>query len=240
MTWQQTREMRLLWRGKGVLFSACEVYAVEKPFVNIVTSLIFIALGVEADISRLRAEPIVGEESLGTPSPGNTPKSESENAIALFKSGDYDGALKAFQNIASGDSNSPPAEVIMAQLFMQIGQFRKAEDYLRDAMTESPKDPEAYMMAAFLALRTKDLKKAESLFTKASELLEAYQGSEKRKKTMQPHVLRGQAALAEERGDWAQAAKMLELILRLEPKNAMALQKLAFYSFQEKRTLTLH
>ena len=56
--------------------------------------------------SHVEAEPILGEESLDLPADASRPKEGGGSALALFKMGDYDGALKMWQELVKSNAGS--------------------------------------------------------------------------------------------------------------------------------------
>ena len=184
--------------------------------------------------SHLEAEPILGEESLNLPADTARPKEEGGSALALFKVGDYEGALKMWQELAKSNPDMPPAQTIMAQLYLKADMPKEAQNALDQAMVDAPDDPEAYLLLATVAMHDRDLTKADSLYQKAGRLISKFDKSVKRKKLLQSWLSRGMAGLAEARKDWTGAQKAFEEWSKLEPNNAAARQQVAYCLFQQK------
>jgi tetratricopeptide (TPR) repeat protein len=185
--------------------------------------------------SRLAAEPILGDEGIAVPEEVPAQKLDAADAIALFKAGDYDGSLKLWEEAVKKNPDLPPAQVIMAQLYLRSNMLKEAMAALDKATADAPGDPEAYITQANLAmLVARDLNKADALCQKANQLLAAFSKSEKRKQVLQPQVYRVMAGVAEARKDWAGAEKALEAWLKLDPKNVPAMQRIAFCRFHKK------
>lgn len=197
-----------------------------------------IAFGVGAYValvvSATRSEPISVEESLPAPT-NDTATKQSGDAMALFKARDYEGALKLWQEAVRDKPDMPPAQVIMAQLFMQVGMFKEAQEALDHAVVDAPGDPEPYLLQAGLALRDRELDKADSQYRKAKDLLAGFTKNEKRKTWLQLQLCGGLSALAEAREDWAAAQKAAEESLKIAPKNIAAIQQIAFYLVKQKK-----
>jgi tetratricopeptide (TPR) repeat protein len=183
--------------------------------------------------SRVAAEPILGEESLPAAAP-SPQQQEGGDALSLFKAKDYEGALKVLREAVNKNVDLPPAQVIMAQLFLATGMLKEAEAALQQATIDEPGDPEIYLMTGSLALRAREFDKAESLYKKARSLLETFQKSAKRKSLLQAGIYAGFAALAEARQDLPGAQKVLEEWQKAEPKNVAIAQRIAFCLFQQK------
>jgi tetratricopeptide (TPR) repeat protein len=199
-----------------------------------VLAALLLALYVVLSPSLVAAEPILGEESLGPPAGGSPRNQEQNEALALFKAGDYDGALRLWKEAARNNKDLPPAEAIMAMLFQQANMPDKAKTALERAMADAPDDPEPYLIAAGMALREGDAAKAESLFQKALALLSSFSRSATRKNYLLPRVHSGLVTTAETRKDWPGAQKLCEQWLKDEPKSTVAMQRRAYCLFQQK------
>jgi tetratricopeptide (TPR) repeat protein len=180
------------------------------------------------------AEPMLGDDGISIPSAEPTQKQDTGDAVALFKAGDYDGSLKLWREAAKANADFPPAETIMAQLFLQANMRKEAQEALQRAIADAPSDPEAYMLLAGLAMQRGDAAKAEPLYEKADSLMAGFNKSEKRKAMLQPQVYWGLAGIAETHKDWAGMRKVLDACLKLDPKNGAVRQRLAYCLFQQK------
>jgi len=132
------------------------------------------------------------------------------------------------------DPNQPPAQVIMARMFVQAKMVGEMRGALEQAVMDAPNDPEAYMFIGDLALSDHRVTEAQLLYEKASQLLVEFKKSDKRKDALQPGIHRGLAEVAMSRKDWVGAQKQLEAWLKLSPKNTGAMQMLALCLFQQK------
>lgn len=196
-------------------------------------SVAFLIVVTFGATSQAWAEPILGEEGLASPSLP-TDRSGAGDATALFKARDYEGALKVWQEAAQSNVDMPPAQVILAYHYLQANMLEDAKTALQQATIDAPTDPEPYLVMAGLALRARDIESAESFCKKAGDLLPKFSKSPKRKTQLEQRLQSGRANLAESRGDWAKAQKLLEDWVKAEPKNAAALQRLARCLFQQK------
>lgn len=182
--------------------------------------------------SQLSGEPIPASEDLSAPSASSAAaKSQSPDiaeAIAKFKANDFDGALKLWKAVVKTNADMPPAQVVMASQFFQANMPDRAKAALESAIADAPNDPEAYLLLGGIMLRDGDVSKADPLLQKAEGLMPAFQSSEKRKNALSPQLHANLAAVAEARGDWAESQKHIETLLKLEPQNTVAMQKLAF------------
>lgn len=125
------------------------------------------------------------------------------------------------------NADLPPAQVILAQLFLQANIPAMARNALEQAVLEEPTDPEAYMFIGDFAVRERRTTEAELVFQKAENLLSKFDKSPKRKIILQAGVCSGLAHVHEARGNWAEAKKQLEAWLTLDPASVEAMQRLA-------------
>jgi tetratricopeptide (TPR) repeat protein len=184
--------------------------------------------------SKLAAEPIVGRDSLVPPSAATESSQEVTKAVALFQAGNYAGALRLWKTAAKNNADLPPAQVIMAQLFLEANHPKEAQNALEQAIVDDPADPAAYVLMASVAMGNQDVAKAESLYQKAHGLMPKFERSASRKGRLQTAIYSGLAGVAEARKDWARAQKALEEWLKLDTTNAAAMQQVAYCLFQQK------
>ena len=184
--------------------------------------------------ARLSADPITGGD-LGATTGVDAKSQEIADAVARFKDRDFDGALKLLKEAVKKNADLPPAQVILAQLFSQANIPMGVRNALEQTVVESADDPEAYVIMGDIALRERQVTAASLLYAKAASLMAKFDKSAKRKGLLQPRVYSGLASVAEARADWAGAQKQLETWLTLEPKSALAMQRLARCLFQQKK-----
>ena len=169
----------------------------------LVAIAVLLAACLASITSQLAAEPILEEENLSLPTDTSRPTEEGNTALALFKVGDYESSLKMWQELAKSNADMPPAQTIMAQLYLKAEMLAEAQKALDQAIVDAPDDPEAYMLLAAVAMHDRDLDKADAMYRKAGRLISRFDKSVSRKKMLQPWLYRGIAGLAEARKDWA-------------------------------------
>lgn len=202
-----------------------------------VATLLGILITVFGNAAKLLAEPILGDESLGiqqNPASSSEP-SDADKAVGLFKKGDYDGSLQAWEEAVKKNPEMPPAKLIMAQLYLQSNKLKEAKAALEVAESDAADDPEVFLTWANVAMMEHDAAKSESQLKKARDLLAGFDKSAKRKAWLEPKILISLADLAESRKDWAGARKLFEECFVKLPKNAALLQRIAFDLLQEKK-----
>jgi len=160
---------------------------------------------------------------------------EIEEAAKVFRSGDFDAALKALQTAVKKYPDLPPPHVIMAGWFSASNQGAMARRALEQAIAASPNDPEAYQLLGETALRNREVTEAGLLFEKVSALTSGVKDPNPRIVSLKRRAMAGLAAVAEARQDWAGAQTRLEALLAEEPKNAAALQQLGRMLFVQKK-----
>jgi len=160
---------------------------------------------------------------------------EVSEAIELFKSRNFQGALDQLKLAAQKNSDLPPAQVMMAELFARANQGAAVRSSLESAVVESPTDPEAYVLLGELALRGGRITEGHLALERAASLLRSFDGSEKRKSILATRVLAGLAAAAEARKQWSVAQQHLQQWLKGDPDNTAAMQRLAQALFQQGR-----
>lgn len=192
-----------------------------------------LVVGAWLIVGQASAEPIVGEETIEIPS-GDSADQKPSDAMALFRAGDYDGSLKLWREVEKKDADCPPAQVIMAQLFFQVGKSKEAAAAAQRAAVEVPNDPEPHMVLAGIALRDGQVAEAEKQFQEVARLLPAFQKSARRKAAMEQRLQAGWVTVAEGRKDWPAMQKAADALLKLNPNNVMAMRRGAYAMFQQK------
>jgi Tfp pilus assembly protein PilF len=160
---------------------------------------------------------------------------EIDDGISFFKNGDLENAEKKMEEAVAKNADLPPAALLMAQLCSQAQQGQLVLMFLEKAVQKSPEDPEAYLQLGEIDLNQRRVAAADLLFTKAAELLKKFNKSAERKNAMMPRVFSDLAAVAEIREEWPTAQQRLDECLRLDPKNAMVMQRIARSLFQQKK-----
>ena len=127
----------------------------------------------------------------------------------------------------------PPAEVLIAKLFIVFRQPQLALAELEQAVRRTDKDPEAYLMLADGSLSEQRITAAEALYQKADSLLKGFNENPKRKENFDKRVLNGLSAVAEGRQKWSDAERLLRQLIKLDPKNVNAHQRLGKVLFQQ-------
>ncbi len=157
-----------------------------------------------------------------------------EVAIAAFKRGDFATANKTLEAVREKHKELAPAEAMMALLYLSVGRRADAEAALDRAVVNEPKDPEAYVIAADLALREGRRTYADLGYQRAHELISTYTKNPVRQRNLQMRIHAGLASLSEARGQFDVTVEHLNQWQVLDPKNPIVWGSLGRVEFQRK------
>lgn len=155
-----------------------------------------------------------------------------EDAITRFRYRDFDGALDLLKTAKQKNPQLAPASVMMAQLYVAAKDTNAAREALERAVTESPKDPEAYVLFGESALQQRRLAEAELLFAKSLSLLDGFSENPKRKKDLATRASIGASAVAASRDNWSGALAALEKAVAVDPQSVNAHTRIARAQFE--------
>ena len=184
------------------------------------------------------AEPLSVSNLPGDDETESAPKEaipEIADAVAKFNVGDVTGALDSLRQAVKTHPELPPAQVIMAQLYMRAQQGQPAQEALQKATQESPSDPEAYIMLGRGNLQANRLTEAESMLKKAETLLKDFKGTQDRKTSLSvvTHSLLAQLDMNQK--DFVAAQAQLDALLALKPDSSRARVMLARALFEQDK-----
>ncbi len=179
-------------------------------------------------------QPLEGVDALDAPAPPEQAIPEVTRAVERFQQRDFDGALELLKKAAAEHADMPPAQIVMAQLFSQANQGNAVRISLEQAVAESPEDPEAYVIMGDIAMAQGRVTEASLLYDRAESALANFTRSPRRKSILDARNLSGLAAVAEARGEWELAEQRLRAWQKLDPENAVCLQRLARARFQQR------
>jgi tetratricopeptide (TPR) repeat protein len=161
---------------------------------------------------------------------------EFKDAVGFFNNRDIDSALKKLEEAAKKNTDLPPAEVLMAQLFASAKSGQGMWVYLDKAAQKYPDDPESFVLLGEIALNQARLTEADMLFNKAYSLIAKFNKSPDRLNKLKPRILKGMSIVAESREDWPLAQQRLEEYLKQEPKNVVVMQRIGRMLFKQSKT----
>jgi predicted Zn-dependent protease len=148
------------------------------------------------------------------------------DAIRSFGEQDYPEALSRLEKAKKTVPRLAPAEVMMAQLYFDANQPAGAIAMLEKAIKRVPEDPEAYIMLAERAVSEGRFVEADLLFAKSGNIVEVFADNPKRKQNLQHRSSIGWASADESRGNLKEARAKLESLLKIEPQNGDAHERL--------------
>jgi len=156
-------------------------------------------------------------------------------SIDLLNRGDFAGARKALLDACKQDPKLPAADVLLARMLLSMGDVTSGRSALENAVAQNPDVPEAYVMLADLALRESRWTEAELLLTRGAELAAKVTNNEYRQARIQARCLAGLAAVAESRGNWAEAEQWATRWTKLDPNSLLAQVRRARTVFHQQR-----
>lgn len=157
---------------------------------------------------------------------------EVESAIQRFENRDIPGAQEFLERAKKKYPKLAPVDIMLAKMHLFYRSARGVQFYMERAASNTPEDPEAYLMLADQAFQAQRTTEALSLFEYASPLVEKFTGNSKRKRNFQIRVLAGRAAVAERRQKWEQASDYLNQWLAIDGENALAHTRMGIVLFR--------
>ena len=203
-------------------------------FFSFTVALATAAIVVVAS-SSVSAQPAVSTTGVTTPAPKEPDIPELKEGITLLSQGKIADAVKKFHEASLRNPKLPNEYVMLYRIFAQANQGNAAKQSLDKAAFEYPSDPEPWVIFGEMALNEGRLAESQLEFAKASQSLEKYNNAD-RKPMLQQQALSGMAAVAERREQWKQAQQLLEELLKMSPKDVVALQRLARVKFLQSQS----
>ena len=155
--------------------------------------------------------------------------------IEKFKARDVAAALKDFEEATQKYPELPPAELMLADLYIEKNRVEMAVNALDTAARKYPEDPETFLLLGNLAFQENRNTDASLAFDKARELLESYDGDSMRLKRLQLRLYAGLATIATRFDDWQTASAYLREWVNLDPQNSGARVRFARSLFRTNK-----
>lgn len=155
------------------------------------------------------------------------------DAMSRFLNRDFPGSLQLLKEVTAQNPELPPAGVLLGKMFAAAKNTAAARNAIENAVTDSPNDPEAFVIFADTAVQQRRWTDAELNYRRAYALVEQYSANPKRKKNLTISALNGLAAVSEFRKDWKGAEGYLTKLKELAPDNIQALTRLGRSYFQQ-------
>lgn len=195
-----------------------------------------LAVGVGIGFVSQAAAQITTEVLIGdaVTDPG-TKYADVDEAIKRFNNRDPLGAQQFLEAALRKNPILPPVDLLLAKMYILSGDSASALASLEKTATDNPTDPEPYLILGDQAISAGQTIQAEALYAKALELIDAFQGNEKRKRSFVIRGRTGNSLVAERRKDWNTAVTDLRALLKVDPDNAAAHYRLGRALFMQKK-----
>ena len=128
--------------------------------------------------------------------------------------------------------NLPPPKLMLARMVLASGQVRQGRQLLEEVALSHPNHPELYVMFGRLALADGHATDAALHFRHALSLPEPKNWNDGQRAYLKRACLQGQTSVAEQRGDWAEAAKLYQQQIDTRPKDARLRDRFAMVLFR--------
>ncbi|HMP58664.1 MAG TPA: tetratricopeptide repeat protein [Gemmatales bacterium] len=159
--------------------------------------------------------------------PAQQPVDENvEKAREAFRKGNVDEALNLLKEAVKKNDTLPPAKLMFARMWAEANQPSMARLALEQAAAEEPHHPDIYIQLGQIALRESRLTDALLLFREGINVLQHGKWTNEQQNNVKTACYSGVAAVHEARGHWAEAQKVLESSLELNPKIGQLRQRL--------------
>ena len=158
-------------------------------------------------------------------------------AVDTFKKSDIAGTLEQLKALYGQYPSLAPPQVFMAQLFAKAGLGEAARASLEAAITETPSDPEAYILLGEILLQQRYFAAADLLLKEAIGKLDAYTVDSARKKMLRTAWFRNAIILADARGQWNAVLQLLDAAIVQDGETPVQLRQKGVALFQLKREM---
>jgi len=148
------------------------------------------------------------------------------DAIRQFGAKNYAAALEHLEAAKKSTPRLAPPEVMMAALHLDADQPGPAINFLERVIVRVPQDPEAFVILAERAVAEGRFSEAEFMFQRAAKNLESFTDNPRRKQDLQVRAVSGASAVDEARANAKEAKPKLEALIKLDPRNAGAHERL--------------
>ena len=146
-------------------------------------------------------------------------------ASHALEAGQVNQCIEHLKSAAGDHPAMPPAEVLLAYLYLAESRWREGLSALESAAASDRNNPEIYASAGQLALMQGRNLDASVHFDMALRLETPASWPDEVKRRFSITCLRGLATIAERRADWQGAESMLRQWVQLDPDNAQLLDR---------------
>jgi len=181
--------------------------------------------------AQLTTKVLIGD-SVSNPGPRY---SDVDEAIKRFNNRDPLGAQQFLEAAVRKNPNLPPVDLLLAKMYFLSGDSASGLGSLEKTATDHPDDPEPYLILADQAVSAGQTIQAEALYEKALQLIDRFEGNNKRKRNFIIRARNGRSLVAERRKNWQTATNDLTALLKVDPDNAAAHFRLGRALFMQKK-----
>jgi tetratricopeptide (TPR) repeat protein len=181
--------------------------------------------------AQLTTEVLIGD-SISDPGPRY---SDVDEAIKRFTNRDPLGAQQFLETAVRKNPNLPPVDLLLAKMYLLSGDAASGLGSLEKTATDHPGDPEPYLILADQAVNAGQMIQAEALYEKAIQLIDKFEGNNKRKRGFVIRARNGRSLVAERRKNWQTSVDDLTTLLKVDPDNAAAHFRLGRALFMQKK-----
>jgi tetratricopeptide (TPR) repeat protein len=186
---------------------------------------------VRAASAQLTTDVLIGD-SISDPGPRY---SDVDEAIKRFSNRDPLGAQQFLETAVRKNPNLPPVDLLLAKMYLLSGDAASGLGSLEKTVADHPGDPEPYLILADQAVNSGQTIQAEALYEKALQLVDRFEGNNKRKRNFIIRARNGRSLVAERRKNWQTSAADLTELLKVDPDNAAAHFRLGRALFMQKK-----
>lgn len=208
------------------------LYSFAAPPVAALLVAVGLSLALAGDArAQITTEVLIGD---AVSDPG-TRYADVDEAIKRFNNRDPLGAQQFLEAALRKNPKLPPVDLLLAKMYILSGDSASALASLEKTAAENPADPEPYLILGDQAISGGQTIQAEALYEKSLDLIDGFQGNEKRKRSFIIRARTGRSLVAERRKDWTTAAADLAALLKVDPDNAAAHYRLGRALFMQKK-----
>lgn len=159
-----------------------------------------------------------------------------QDAVNLFRQGQFDACLDKLRTAASANAELPPARIMLARIFFAINEVPSGRLNLERAAIEAPDAPETHVLFGNLGLAEGRLTDALLHFTVAVPMITNHKSmSPVRSDALLVQCYSGQASVFEQRQDWEAAQGAISVWLKKRPDDPVAHSRAGRVMFFQNR-----
>lgn len=147
----------------------------------------------------------------------DTELSSSAKAMIAYRRGEIEICLSHLKDAVASKPSLPPPDLVLAGFHLKARQYGHARALLEEFAAGGSRHPQLYLSLAKLALVEGRLADAASHLEIAETLGPPVSWNENEKQWFQSAIIEQRTAIAEHRGNWREAALLMEKWLQFEP-----------------------